>query len=344
MDIRKFAQIDGLRFIAVFGVMCAHWHWFGSDLCELITSGSRGVDLFFVISGFLITLGLIKSKGKAQARQTTLYKFYIRRFLRIFPIYYLTVFILLYFYYDQMAGPIGWYLLYLYNFHCIKVQEWGIAGHLWSLSVEEQFYLVWPFIILFVPLGRLYWVMILSVLLSIGMKVYWHANNYPFWYWYMHPLGALDTLALGGLLAYLYLYYNELLKKLLYNPIIIAFLIIQVIIVMSVRKDPQYGFIHDIGIRTSFGLFSMWLVGRASFGFTGIVGYMLDARPLKYIGQISYSVYLFHVFIPGIMIGFKYPENENLRFIMYFAVTIGLSSLSWYHIERPILKFKERFE
>ena len=137
MDVKKFEQIDGLRFFAVFAVICAHWHSSQTPFFESITAASRGVDLFFVISGFLITLGLIRSKDKAQSTGTSLYKFYARRFLRIFPIYYLTIFILLIVYYSQMSGVIWWYLLYLCNFHSIRIQDWGIAGHCWSLSVEE---------------------------------------------------------------------------------------------------------------------------------------------------------------------------------------------------------------
>ena len=106
MRIRKFEQIDGLRFIAVFSVLCAHWNFFANHFFNQISFASRGVDLFFVISGFLITLGLIRSKEKEQTIGTSLYKFYIRRFLRIFPVYYLTVFILVLVWHDRMMKAI----------------------------------------------------------------------------------------------------------------------------------------------------------------------------------------------------------------------------------------------
>jgi peptidoglycan/LPS O-acetylase OafA/YrhL len=88
----------------------------------------------------------------------------------------------------------------------------------------------------------------------------------------------------------------------------------------------------------------MWLIGRATFGFTGILGYILNAGPLQYIGKISYAIYLFHDFVPGMLLGLKYPENPNLRFVMYAAVTLGLASLSWHFFESKILKLKDRFE
>jgi peptidoglycan/LPS O-acetylase OafA/YrhL len=344
MDVKKFDQIDGLRFFAVFGVVCGHWHWSHTEFCESITSASRGVDLFFVISGFLITLGLIRSKDKAQSTGQSLYKFYMRRFLRIFPIYYLTVFILLFFYWNEMHSTIWWYLLYLRNFYSIKIQDWGIAGHFWSLSVEEQFYMVWPFVILFTPKKRMLAVIIASVLLSLATKTYWFFTHAPFWYAYMHPLGALDTLALGALLAYLYTFHQDWLRRVLYDIRFTVLIIVQMVICMKLINVQQFSFIHHIGIRTSFGIFSMWLIGRAAFGFSGVPGFILSSPPLRYVGKISYAIYLFHIFIPGMLLGLAYPHNEDLRFLMYSAVTIGAASLSWYLFESPILKLKSRFE
>jgi len=344
MGARKFDQIDGLRFFAVFAVVCAHWHSSLSNFFGLITAASRGVDLFFVISGFLITLGLIRSKEKNDTKGSSLYKFYIRRFLRIFPIYYLTVFILLYFNYNQISDSIWWFLLYASNFHSIKIQDWGAAGHLWSLSVEEQFYLVWPFIILFIPDRKLPAVIIAAVVLSLTAKSYWVVTNAPFWSLYMHPLAALDTLALGALLAYLYYFHTDQLRKILYNPFVTIIVTAQMILCIYLMYAPYGNFIHHIGIRTSFGLFSAWLIGRATFGFSKIPGHILSSRPLKYIGKISYAIYLLHPFVPVILSRFKYPENENLRFVLYAAVTVGLASASWHLFESRILKLKDRFE
>jgi len=344
MGTKKFGQIDSLRFFAIFAVICSHWYWSAHDLMDFGSVAPRGVDLFFVISGFLITLGLIAAKEKPQTKGQSLYKFYIRRFLRIFPIYYLTVFIIWIFWHKQMAGSIGWYLLYLVNFHSIKIQDWGIAGQFWSLSVEEQFYLVWPFVILFVPNKRLSLVIILSVILSLVMKTYWVMIGLSFWTVYMHPLGSLDALALGGLLACLYHFHQDQLKKALYNPLFIFLVIAQLMIMLIISRIPFCFHFYTIGIRTSFGLFSMWLIGRSTFGFTGIMGYVLDSRSLRYIGKISYAIYLFHDFVPGMLLGLKYPENPDLRFVMYVAVTIGLASLSWYLFESPILKLKDGFE
>lgn len=349
MGTRKFDQIDGLRFFAVFAVLCAHWSSSASHFFNQITFQARGIDLFFVISGFLITLGLIRAKEKTETKGTALYKFYIRRFLRIFPIYYLTLFILWYIDYNHISASIWWDLSYLSNFHIIRTHDWGAAGHFWSLSVEEQFYLIWPFIILFVPNRRLPAVMIASVLLSLAAKTYWFMTttfvpSTTFWTAYIHPLGALDTLSLGALLAYLYNFHTDILKKILFNPFVIVIVTVQMMFCIYLYHTRHYNSIYLIGIRTSFGLFAIWLIGRATFGFTGVMGYILGSRPLMYIGKISYAVYLFHPFVPALLSRDKYPENENLRFVLYAIVTLGLASGSWYLFESRILKLKERFE
>ena len=345
MDVKKFDQIDGLRFFAIFSVICGHWDWFARDYIDFSQVATRGVDLFFVISGFLITMGLIRSKDKSQTKGQSLYRFYIRRFLRIFPIYYLTIFIIYIFWHSQMAGSLWWYLLYLVNFHCIKTQAWGVAGLFWSLSVEEQFYLVWPFVILFAPNKRLPAVIIFAVFLSLAVKAYWITiSKVTFWTPYMHPLGSLDALALGGLLAYVYQFHREWLRKIAYNPLIIALIITQAVIVIGLGRLPRYLDIYNICIRTSFGLFSMWLIGRSVFGFTGVMGFILNSKPLQYIGKISYGIYLFHNFVPGMLLGLEFPQNKDLRFVMYIVVTVAIASISWYIFESPILKLKSRFE
>jgi peptidoglycan/LPS O-acetylase OafA/YrhL len=341
---KKFDQIDSLRFFAVFAVVCGHWEWFGNQLMDFSAFTARGVDLFFVISGFLISLGLIRSKNKEQSISTSLWKFYIRRFLRIFPIYYLTVFIVYIFWHKQMTGSIWWYLLYLVNFHCIKTQAWGVGGQFWSLSVEEQFYFVWPFIMLFVPLKKLPLVIISAVFISLAAKTYWAIQGAPFWAPYMHPLGSLDALALGALLAYLYHYYPDTLKSFLNNRYVISLLIVQLAIVIGIGYLPACISLYNVLIRASFGLFGMWLIGRSTFGFKGAMGYILNSRSLQYIGKISYGIYLFHDFVPGMLMGLQFPQNANLRFLMYGVITIGLASLSWYLFESKILKLKDRFE
>ena len=344
MEVKKFEQLDGLRFFAVFLVVCVHWSWSGQQFMNKFNSGSRGVDLFFVISGFLITLGLIKSKGKAQTTGNSLYKFYARRFLRIFPVYYLFLFVLYFFDRAKVEGDMRWYLLYLSNFHSIKTQSWGGLGHLWSLAVEEQFYLVWPFIILFTPRKYLVWVISSAIALSVAAKIVWRMQGDEFWSPYMHPLGPLDTLAIGALLSYFYYFYEDKLRAALYNPYITAAVFLEVSLFLYSQFTP-FNFLYHVGGRTFYGIFCAWLIGRAVFSFGGLMGAILSYKPIRYIGTISYAVYLFHPLVPDLVWHFiELPLTDNAKFIIHGAATIALASLSWYAFESQILKLKSRFE
>jgi peptidoglycan/LPS O-acetylase OafA/YrhL len=135
-------------------------HWFSFEFVKTFYLGLQGVLLFFALSGFLITNILLKNKQEVENGTTTnakvLKTFYFRRTLRIFPIYYLTLIFLYLFSFKGLDGKTIWYALYASNIYTFIHQKWdGIIGPLWSLAVEEQFYLVWPFLILLVPAKRL---------------------------------------------------------------------------------------------------------------------------------------------------------------------------------------------
>ena len=343
MEIRKFDQIDGLRFFAVFSVVCIHWNWAGTTFCNRIDTGVRGVDLFFVISGFLITLGLIRSKEAEKAAGTSLYKFYARRFLRIVPVYYLTIALVWCFDHARIADSFWWDVFYLTNFYSIKINGFCGVGHFWSLSVEEQFYLVWPFIILLTPKRGLPIVMLLSVFISLAVKSYWHFFTTSSWIAYFHPVASLDALSIGGILSYLYYYHENKLKEFLHNLYITISVFILFGLCLFSLKTP-YSFVYFIGVRTIYGFFCAWWIGRAVFGFGGIIGAILNNSILRYIGTISYSIYLFHPFIPELLKSLVNPDNQNLNAGIYAIVLISLSSLSWYAFEKPILKLKSRFQ
>jgi len=154
--MKRIYGIDGLRAIAVLFTVIQHYiisYYFRSESIL----GSLGVSIFFVISGFLITSILLKQKQENVSNKEKFIKFYTRRSLRIFPIYYLTISICILsgLYWFRNINPF-WYYGYAINiFIAIQNNGWiGYAGHLWSLAVEEQFYLVWPIYI------YIYWLFI----------------------------------------------------------------------------------------------------------------------------------------------------------------------------------------
>ncbi len=139
--MKHFKQLDGLRFVAVFLVLIIH---FATIIGMHFSAGYYGVELFFVISGFLITTILLKTEEPFGIAYK---KFIGRRTLRIFPIYYLTIFILFIIGNKYVHEYLIYCLTYTYNYIYFKVPVNSIS-HFWSLGVEEQFYLFWPFLIL----------------------------------------------------------------------------------------------------------------------------------------------------------------------------------------------------
>ncbi len=142
-------QLDGLRALSVAAVAWSHWraYWFRESS---VPWAEFGVETFFVISGFLIT-GILLDNRSESSKPFVLRQFYARRFLRIFPLFYATLVIGFVLRADSLRQTLFWHAGYLSN---IYFYLWGWCGqlsHFWSLAVEEQFYLFWPLLMIFLP-------------------------------------------------------------------------------------------------------------------------------------------------------------------------------------------------
>src|ERR1700751_3912592 len=148
--MKHIKGFDTLRAFAVIFVIIEHW-WIPMEMQAHITitrlvkgfvpDGGFGVDLFFVLSGFLITSILIDAvKNNQEDKWKIIKNFIVRRALRIFPVYYLTIIILICIGYPYIKDNLFWFLLYISNIQVYKMQAWNAFSHTWSLSVEEQFY------------------------------------------------------------------------------------------------------------------------------------------------------------------------------------------------------------
>ena len=141
-------QLDGLRGAAFFAIAAAHWLPIFSQLTFPL--GWMSMMTFYALSGFLITGILLRARGRELKH--TLRVFYIRRILRIFPLYYAVVLVGLLCGMPRFVDNGPWLLTYTFNMHEFAQQHWlGAVSHLWTLSVEEQFYLAWPWVILLLP-------------------------------------------------------------------------------------------------------------------------------------------------------------------------------------------------
>ncbi|WP_121357021.1 acyltransferase family protein [Flavisolibacter nicotianae] len=344
-------QLDGLRCVAISLVLISHFFW---QLGTKTALGFYGVDLFFVISGFLITSILLKSEEPFRKAYG---KFIGRRTLRIFPIYYLTVFVLLLIG-NTNAQEYKYNLLtYTYNY-AMAYQKLPIneLGHLWSLCVEEQFYLFWPFLVL--GLRKKHTVLkciiaFISVLCIIQVFTGAFNSIAPHNYFCLFP--RLMTLLAGAYGAIIYKE-GKIPKQLLESKTVETLALVLLIGLLSGERRIDY---------VAFPVVSLYLVLKIvhkGFSFSSI-GKFLQNRRVVYIGTISYGIYLYHIlvrhyfggkfFIPQIWekidrksLGiFKYLfYNDYLVLLpLYSALTLLVAHISFQYIEKPILALKEKW-
>ena len=293
--------------------------------------GSMGVRLFFVLSGFLITRILLASRDRPLG--AALRTFYFRRVLRIFPLFYFALFAAAWLNISVVRATLPWHLAYLSNVYFYLQGSWqGAVSHFWSLAVEEQFYLVWPWLVLCLPRRRVTWVIAAMIPLAPLTRL---LNGHPMAS--VLPTSCLDSLGLGALLA-CQESRTTIVQAGLWSglPLLTCALVLRYLGIGGEYQDLA----TDVGV----SLVAVWLVGTAASGFRGRAGAIMEWPPLLYLGTISYGVYVYHGFMPyllGRVIGGSVVSLEWLsRFVILSAATIAIASASWYLFEKPILSLK----
>ncbi|MEI6427705.1 MAG: acyltransferase [Pseudanabaena sp. ELA607] len=345
-------QLDGLRTFAVLAV--AYAHWIPADYHFNLPLGLSAVEMFFVLSGFLITGILLRCRKSLPQSQETqwsiIVSFYIRRFLRIFPLYYLILIIIILFNVPSARETIFWTATYLSNFYFYTQGSFSpFIGHLWSLSVEEQFYLVWPWLIIFLPNRLLKPLLISTIIIAPVFRCILSLVTIDSMQKFIPtlPVGCLDALGAGSLLAYLGIDSNngQKLRKLgLYIALPIW------IILMILDTITNYPIIKQIEI-LPMSLTFTWLIGSAAQGFTGWFGKILQNNFIIYLGKISYGLYVIHNIAPffynGLVKRLNIPHdlayNLIIRFVVLTTITVVIASISWWLYEKPINDFKKYF-
>jgi peptidoglycan/LPS O-acetylase OafA/YrhL len=322
------------------------------------------IVFFFVLSSFLITKILLTAKQKSYdlgyGKTKTAFAFLVRRALRIFPAYYFYLFLVMLWpnlghYLRQHAGM---YFSYLSNFRIYADQAWEPAtAHLWTLGVEEQFYIVWPWIILFVPnkaLPRVFYFMIAA---GIAFRISYFAVHPASWTEPVSPTiltpSNLDAYGCGGMLAYWHVIgktKNKILSKL-------CWIFLPFWTLLKILQD------HTIspGIDKGFAsLLSMVLIEGASNGYKNLFGKFLESKLVTYLGKISYGLYLYHLIAPIVFwwvffgIAHRAPKSMTVtfkriqdvaaipivNFIIYFSITVLFATASWYLLEQPVNNLK----
>jgi peptidoglycan/LPS O-acetylase OafA/YrhL len=343
-------QLDGLRAFAIFFTMVTHFVvQTDSPMGRLVPRGQLGVRPFFVISGFLITRILLRCRLE-EDRWRELRMFYCRRVLRIFPLYYATLAVTALVNIRPVRQTLWWHVAYLSNFYQVfqNAELHSVVNHLWSLSVEEQFYMFWPCLILFLPRRYLLNAMIATVCLGplsrfIGFTL--HIPSFG-----SLPSSCMDALGIGAIMAYCQdkvlgsadaaTRFTQIMKWIGLPSFGLFFVTKAAGIAL-----PGAPFLADLAAAFAFG----WLVSRAASSFKGPVGKVLEMKPVRYIGRISYGIYLLHAFMPTILFyllkwsHLSLREDSWLRFPLLAGMSVAAASLSWRFLESPINSYKRYF-
>lgn len=359
---RHYAVLDGLRGVAILAVMLYHFSggYKGSNtllrLWSLIAdAGWMGVDLFFVLSGFLIT-GILYDSTLSEHRSKN---FYARRALRIFPLFYGVLIGLLLL---TPALHLRWraehifYFFYLSNVallfapHFQPISRSVNLGHLWSLAVEEQFYLLWPFIVWRVrKKTRLLWIIAAVLIISPALRGLLLAHG-------MDPttmsrllFTRADSLLFGGAVALLVR--ESTAPRLPAQQILIISASVLVALLLLARgSEATSAWICTIGY-TSIAACSASLIYMAQQD-THWVSTLFDQPLLRFFGRYSYGLYIFHglyfVYLRHLSGSLERRVHSSLIaqlmiFVSGFLLSIVLALLSYHFFEAPILKLKSRF-
>jgi peptidoglycan/LPS O-acetylase OafA/YrhL len=340
-------QLDGLRALAVLAVIAEHT--LPGPLLLALTPGGAGVRLFFVLSGFLIT-GILLRAGDLAAKGgspgSALRAFYARRFLRIFPLYYLALAVALLLGIQGAREGWGWHLAYLTNIYGVRTGWLGYLAHFWSLAVEEQFYLVWPALVLFLPRGLLGPLFVAAAAAGpVSRVVAYLVIGDASLACILTPC-CLDSLGLGALLAYAGREWGPAqagrlaaVSRVVGLPLLLA--------VNAYRLVGWEGVLTVAFRDVALALLAVWLVHEGACGFRGPAGRFLSCRPLVYLGTISYGVYIWHGLVPAFaehVAWLPYPEGPGaLKFLCVTGAAVVLASLSWHLFEKRLNGLKRYF-
>jgi peptidoglycan/LPS O-acetylase OafA/YrhL len=354
-----YPALDGLRGVAILLVVFLHVF----DFLNYFFFGWLGVDLFFVLSGFLITEILLKTVDKPNF----LRNFYMRRILRIFPLFYLTLIICLLLLPQIKSIPLNfdyytknqfWLWTYLQNWLYVFKQPHDnkMLLHTWSLAVEEQFYLVWPAIILLIRKPKVLLAISIIALIAVGIARYiiWSFEVQDLAYSSLYTFTRIDGLCIGCILALLMQINPGFLKK--YTTLIVLLMAAINFIFYFINNQISFSlpYLAFVGYTTFAVLFGI-LVYEAVMGESKIIRILFNNSILKFFGKISYGLYVYHwpvyillfpVFLNllfnKLSLPYLYAKIGSAFLVILFAVLISL--FSYHFFEKKFLRLKKRYE
>ena len=340
----RFQQLDALRAVAITVVMLHHY------IDPPILLSGFGVTFLFVLSGYFATNTLVRLRERMEAGKTDMSgavkDFYLRRYLRICPMYFIVLTLTALCNVEGARDSLPWNALFLSNIQTVVSQEWnGRFSPMWSLSFLEQFYIVWPFVVLVLPRRRLVPVLICMTALGPAWRLLCYWQDYSAINWSVFPLSSCDSVGLGALLAVarLGLVSKAVLPRLLQVALWVgvpAFVLL--VVAKGMHRPPWY---TEVAIPFVASLAFVWLAEKASRGIGGPLGSVLNNGVLAHIGRMSYSIFLIHNFtellLPHVGVMGRILDS-NYKWMVLMPITVTLASISWKWIERPIQDLRRR--
>lgn len=343
MNVFFLKGLNGLRALAALAVLASHImrHYGGRGL----DLAGFGVTVFFALSGFLITLLLIKEKEKTAS--VSIRKFYIRRILRIWPLYYLYIALALaagYFIFAETytTRQVLFYVFFLPNVPFIVGPGINLLLHYWSLGVEEQFYFFWPFVVKkFLP--HFLWFSLVFITAFIAVKVflnrYYGGYSIPYTFIYVC---RFDCMAIGGLGAYLFYYHPAYTRAL--HHIVFQGMAWGVMLLVFLNRFHVFSIIdHEIVAGVTVVLIVNQVANPKSL-------IKLENKVFDYLGKISFGIYVYHPLLIAITAylfaanGFATTGvNGGLFAAIIVATTLLTAHISYRYFELQFLHLKEKF-
>ncbi len=351
MKLHYYKNLDGVRGIAALMVMIHHFFqgitpssFILSILKKISIFGQSGVTLFFVLSGFLITRILISTKKAPHFFKN----FYIRRTLRIFPLYYffllLTYYIIPAFLNTQSPkfSQQVYYFTYLQNF--AQTFHWDAKGpeHFWSLAVEEHFYLFWPLIVFFFSNKSLLKIIIGIVVGAMGLRIFMVNEGYEVFYF---TFTRFDSLAIGALLALIEQKNRFTDKRLKYFFLLsLLALGLPTIIMWGYFSGESNNYIQVFKYLLLSGICFAVIGWILSVNEYHLINKILKNKFFSYTGKISYGLYVYHPLAYFLCKKYFNPENTILYFVECVALTYIISAISFHFFESLFLKLKKYYD
>lgn len=360
-----FPNLDGLRFYAFLAVFFAHSFWTEFDymrlnpafhfLKEVAYKGVLGVNFFFVLSGFLITYLLLEEK--AATGKVNIPAFYMRRILRIWPLYYFVVFVgfvVVPFVQSRLGQPtpergnILYYLAFLGNFD-VKPTS-AVLGILWSIAVEEQFYLVWPVVFSIVP-PRYYW-FLFPVIIAISIPM--QQMSYPASgsLLYASPFVCMADLAMGGWCAY-GVFSSEKVRTFLLNlsrQAIVGIYVIGIAYFFAMYRLSELTPVFGTFGRLFLSIFFGFIILEQNYSVNSFFK-VSNFKTVSVLGLYTYSLYMLHFMCIYVVNKVLAVLHFNTQFyqvlvvqtVITFVASIVIAWLSFNYLEKFFLSLKHRF-